>query len=216
MSQRQHAAPRVSANALDVYAAPTVAPMKRFGCIILLLIASCPVHAAIRQFSLRTTERLGRELYEQTQHPQALTEPQERAKRAAMDALHQLDKSYRFVVLNDLDGSGYLVYALATSRSSTDIVVGLHYRVSVSADGKAERVDGLARSPLAIPENDTSHLPAGTHQVGFYCTCMVSTQPVETLVYVTLLHKQPCGVATSDGTFWWIENGKITKDQKKR
>ena len=132
-----------------------------------------------------------------------------------MDALHQLDKSYRFIVLNDPNGSGHLVYALATSRNPTDIVVGLHYRVSVSADGKVQRVDPLSRSPMVIPANSPD-LPRGYHSVGFYCTCMVSTQPVETLVYVTLLHDRKCAVAMSDGSVWFIENGKITKNEKEK
>ena len=179
----------------------------------LFFIACCSAQAAgIRQFSLKTTEKLGRELYEHAQRNTALSEPQQRAKLAAMGALPELEKrGYRFVVLNDPESKGYLVYALATSRSAGDVVVGLHYRVSVSASGKVERVDPLARSELVIPANA---VPAGSQAVGFHCTCMVSNQPVETLVYLTLLHQKPCAVATVDGTIWFIENGKITKGDK--
>ena len=147
-------------------------------CYTALLVIACPVQGAgIRQFSLKTTENLGRQLYEQTQRAAALSEPQQRAKRAATIALPQLEKQgYRFVVLNDPDRKGYLVYALATTRDPRDIVIGLHYRVSVSADGKVERVDPLARSAGVIAGNG-SDLPRGTHRAGFYSTCMVSTQP---------------------------------------
>jgi hypothetical protein len=42
---------------------------------LLLLIACCSAEAAgIRQFTLKTTERLGRELYDQSQRGGALTE----------------------------------------------------------------------------------------------------------------------------------------------
>ncbi len=179
------------------------------------LIACCSVQAtSIRHFSLRTTEQLGRELYKQTQRGGALSDSQQRAKRAAVAALPELEKQgYRFVVLNDPEGKGYLVYALATSRNPSDVVVGLHYRVSVSESAKVERVDPLARSELVIPANA---VPPGTRAVGFHCTCLVSTQPVETLVYLTLLHRKQCAVGTSDGTIWFIENGKITKDGKTR
>lgn len=171
--------------------------------------------AAIRQFPIRTVEKLGRELYVQTQRPQSQTEPQQRAKRAAMDALPQVEKKgYRFAVLTDPERNGYLVYALATSRNAQDIVVGLHYRVSVSADGRVERVDPLAWSDLVIRPGQG--LPSGYHHVGFYCSCMVSNQPVETLVYLTLLHHQPCVVAMHDYSTWIIENGKITKGDKKK
>jgi hypothetical protein len=179
------------------------------------LIAYSSASAAIRAFPLRTIERLGRELYEQAQRPQNLTEPQQRAKRAAMDALPKLNKErYRFAVLTDPERKGYLVYALATSRNPQDIVVGLHYRVSVAPDGRVERVDPLAVSDLVIHPGEG--LPAGSTQVGFYCSCMVSNQPVETLVYVTLLHRQPCVVAMADYSTWVIENGKISKGDKKK
>jgi hypothetical protein len=183
--------------------------------LLLLSIACCSAEAAgIRQFTLKTTERLGRELYEQSQRGGALTEPQQRAKRAAVAALPELEKQgYRFVVLNDAERKGYLVYALASSPNSGDVVVGVHYRVSVSVDGKIERVDPLSRSSLVIPANA---VPPGTRAVGFHCTCLVSTQPVETLVYLTLLHRKQCAVGTADGTIWFIENGKIKKDGKVR
>lgn len=186
-------------------------------CYTALLAFACPTQGAgIRQFSLKTTENLGRQLYEQTQRASELSEPQQRAKRGATGALPQLEtRGYRFVVLNDPDRKGYLVYTLATTRNPRDIVIGLHYRVSVSADGRVERVDPLALSSGVIPANG-SDLPRGTHRAGFYSTCMVSTQPPETFVYLTLLHNQPCAVATSDGTIWSIEHGKISKDGKAR
>src|ERR1044072_4280654 len=88
--------------------------MNRLCCIVLLFAASSSADAAIREFPIHTIERLGRELYQQTQRPQSLTEPQQRAKRAAMEALPQVEKQgYRFAVLTDPERKGYLVYALA-------------------------------------------------------------------------------------------------------
>lgn len=189
--------------------------MNRLCYIVLLFLVSAPAEAAIREFPLRTIEKLGRDLYQQTQRPQTLTEPQQRAKRAAMAALPQLEKKgYRFAVLTDPEHKGYLVYALATSRNPRDIVFGIHYRFSVSADGKVQRTDPLAWSAGVMREGEG--LPAGTTAAGFYTTCMVSNQPVETLVYLTLVHRQPCVVITHDQRTWTIENGKITKDQKKK
>jgi hypothetical protein len=191
--------------------------MKALCCIALFCCTafSYGTAASVHHFSLKTTERLGQELYERTQQDAPLSEAQRGAKRAAMDALHQLDKSYRFVVLNNPGGSGYLVYALATSRNPVNIVLGLHYRVSVSAQDKVERIEPLGLGPLVEP-GDGSDLPVGTHHVGFYCSCMVSTQPLETHVYLTLLHKQPCVVKTSDGADWYVEKGKITKNGNAR
>jgi hypothetical protein len=61
-------------------------------CCAALLVGAYSQASDIRQFSLKTTENLGRELYEQTQRPATLSEPQRRAKRAAMAALPQLEK----------------------------------------------------------------------------------------------------------------------------
>src|SRR5262245_15344985 len=190
--------------------------LKLLCCMAFASIAWSSATATIREFPIATIEKLGRELYQQTQGPQNLTEAQQRAKRVAMDALPQLEKQgYRFAVLTDPERRGCLVYALATTRNPRDIVLGLHYRISVSADDKVQRVDPLAWSAGVIKEGE-SGLPLGTTAVGFYTTSMVSNRPVETLVYVTLLHHQPCVVITHDDSTWIIENGKITKDQKKR
>jgi hypothetical protein len=190
--------------------------MKFLCCVLPVLIACSCATAAIREFPIPTIEKLGRELYVQTQRPQNLTEPQQRAKRAAVDARPQLEKQgYRFAVLSDPERKGYLVYALATTRNPRDIVLGVHYRMSVSADGKVQRVDPLAWSAGVIKEGE-SGLPAGSTPVAFWTTCMVSNQPVETLVYLTLLHRQPCVVATHDSRTWVIENGKVSKGDKKK
>jgi hypothetical protein len=190
-------------------------PLLLVCCVVFASIAAPSTRTPIRKFPIRTIEKLGRELYQQTQRPQNLTEPQQRAKRAAMDALPQLSKQgYRFIVLSDPERKGFLVYALATSGNPQNIVVGLHYRVSVSAEGRVERVDPLAGSDLVIRPGEG--LPSGYRPVGFYCSCMVSNQPVETLVYLTLLHRQPCVVGMWDYSTWVIENGKISKGEKKK
>src|SRR5687767_7615605 len=89
--------------------------------------------ADIRHFSLRTKETLGRQLYEQTRRRAApLTAMQQRAKRAAAGALPKLHERYRFVVLADPDGSGNLVYALDTNPNPNNIVVSIHFRVTVA------------------------------------------------------------------------------------
>jgi len=87
-------------------------------------------------------------------------------------------------------------------------VLAGHFRVTVSADGaKAERVDALSKS-LAI-QRAGEGLPPGSHQVGMYMVQIVSSKPLETLIYTSNLAKQPIVVATfPDGRIWEIENGK--------
>lgn len=184
---------------------------------LLLLLFVSPRAFAIREFEIHTIESLGRQLYEQTQRGSGSRgELQQRAERTAIDALKGAAlRGYRFVVLPDPKGRGFLVYALATSADPTDIVAGVHYRVTVSADAtRAERVDALSRSRVVIPKNGGG-LPSGYHREGFVLGQVVSNKPVETFVYLSLLHRSPCLIVTPDASVWWIENGKIKKDKKK-
>src|SRR6266511_5467673 len=93
----------------------------------------------IREFDLKTIERLGNELTRVSQSPQkgATTPARKRAKQAAMAALHGklFNIRYDYIVLDDPDGSGFLVYALGRTNDPNEIVLAGHFRVTVSADG---------------------------------------------------------------------------------
>jgi hypothetical protein len=167
----------------------------------------------IREFDLKTIERLGDELYRlsQTREKGATTPVRKRAKQTAIAALRgRLFKiHYNYVVLNDPDGSGFLVYALASTGNPADFVLAGHFRVTVSADGrKAERVDALSKS-LAI-QHGGEGLPVGSHLVGMHMVQIVSSKPLETLIYTSNRAKMPIFVATlPHGKIWEIENGRI-------
>jgi hypothetical protein len=179
------------------------------------LIAASHSAFAIREFDIRTLESLGRKLYEKSQQASSSqTELEQRAIRSAKDALKGSDlRGYRFVALPDPKGSGFLIYALATSPDPEEIVVGIHYRVTVSADAsRAERVDALSRTRIVARKEN---LPQGYRLVGFVLAQVVSDKPVETLVYLTLRDNASCMVVTPDESVWWIEHGKIRKDKKK-
>ena len=141
-----------------------------------------------------------------------------KARQTAADALKGklYDIQYNFEVLDDPDRSGFLVYAIGATDKSDEVVLGGHFRVTVSADGeKAERVDALSKSLLINKEGDG--LPPAAHQVGMAVTQLVSDKPVETLVYTNRLTGQPIAVATSpNGQVWYIENGKITREKSGR
>ena len=184
--------------------------------VLSLLLAASHSAFAIREFDIRTIESLGRKLYEKDQQSSSSqSEPEQRAIRSARDALKGIDlRGYRFVILSDPKGSGFLVYALATSRDPEEIVVGIHYRVTVSADAsRAERVDALSRTHIVATKKN---LPQGYQRlVGFVLAQLVSDKPVETLVYLTLRHNASCMVVTPNQSVWWIEHGKIRKEKKK-
>lgn len=181
---------------------------------ILIALAIGSLQASeIREFDLKTIESLGRQLYEhRNQNSKSLSEVENGALEATKASLKgRIDKTYKFIVLHDPTKSGYLVYALATSKDPNDIVLGIHYRVTVSADAsRVERVDPLSRSALVLNHRD-SQLPKGYHPVGFYAIHLVSRTPVETHVCATLLHSTKLVIMTMDRTSWAIENGKISK-----
>jgi hypothetical protein len=84
-----------------------------------------------------------------------LVEQRFAARRAAIAAVPKfMTESYNFEVLDAPDGKGYLVYALASTKVANEIIVGGHYRISVSPSGKVQQVDALSRSfprPGATP-----------------------------------------------------------------
>ena len=107
----------------------------------------------IREFDLKTAERLGNELTRVSQSPEkgATTPAKKKAKQTAMAALRGklFNIHYDYVVLGDPSGNGFLVYALGSTRKSGQVVLGGHVRVSVSADGAiVKRVDPLSRTLL--------------------------------------------------------------------
>jgi len=185
-----------------------------------ILISVSAVFAGdIREFDIKTIERLGNELtrISQTRDKGATTPESKRAVRAAKAALQgKLFKiGYDYVVLDDPGGSGFLVYALGLAPKPGDTVLGGHFRVTVSPDGKrVERVDGLSRS-LLIEDAKHPGLPKGTHFVGSYMNQIVSNKPVETLIYVSNLAQKPIVVGTPDGGVWMVQNGKMAIDRSK-
>ena len=177
------------------------------------LFAMAAVASEIREFGIKTLERLGNELTRASQTPDrgATTPRRKRAKQTAIVALKGklFDIHYDYVVLDDPDGSGLLVYALASTGKLNEFVLAGHFRVTVSADGtKAERVDALSRS-LAIQRGGEG-LPVGSHLVGMHMVQIVSSKPVETLIYTSNLAKMPIYVATlPHGRIYEVANGKI-------
>ena len=183
---------------------------------VFLLVAASHSALAIREFDIRTIESLGRKLYQKSQQGSgSQSELEQRAVRSAKGVLKGVDlRGYRFVVVPDPKGFGFLVYALATSADPEEIVVGIHYRVNVAVDAtRAERVDALSRTRFVA---SMRNLPQGYQKLaGFFFGQVVSNKPVETLVYLTLHHKTRCMIVTPDASVWWIDNGRISKDKKK-
>jgi hypothetical protein len=180
--------------------------------IILLLFIGATLSAAgeIREFSVPTLERLGNELIRESQRPdRGATDPvRNRARQTAKAALKNrlFDATYDAVVLNDPDGKGFLVYALALADTRRMIQTGGHYRVTVSADGgTVERIDLLAGFTQQKLEKEILIIVSTQHS---------SNLPAETWLYTSHIYRVPVYLATKDGAFWTIANGKIHKLSK--
>lgn len=114
---------------------------------------------------------------------------------------------YNAVVLKDPAGDGWLVWLLAPSPAAGVVPVGGHFRFSITADGKTvKRRDALSTSCLAI--DPRQGIPKGGRPLGMVVSHVVSPTPVETHVFLQLLHRIPMYVATGKVN-WKIEQGRI-------
>jgi hypothetical protein len=189
--------------------------------VAILFFSATAFTVEIREFDLKTIERLASELTRASQtRDKGTTDPvRKRAQQTAKTALQGklFNIRYDYVVLDDPDGSGFLVYALGQGRRPGDVVIHGHFRVSVSADGnRAKGVNALSHSVL-IQNKNVDPSPQGYHRVDFVTSQAVGTRPVETLVYASNLMNLRFVVATPpNGQVWFIENGKITKENSKK
>lgn len=134
-----------------------------------------------------------------------------RAVRLALDNIPKLyTENYNSVLLPDPQGKGFLVYALAATMEPDQVVFGGHYRFTISETGeKIERIDRLSKSFLSVsktPKPDSEH-----KSVGLIVTHLVSATPIETHVFLGLLHKLPVYVTTPDGKVWRVDDGHIVE-----
>jgi hypothetical protein len=101
----------------------------------------------------------------------------------------------------------FIVYLLAGTSQSDKVTFGQHFRVMVSADGKAvNRQTPMASDPLEIALNVKKSPLAVVHKE--------TAWPNETHVYASLAHKQPIVVGTSK-FIWSVENGRISLIEKR-
>jgi len=106
-------------------------------------------------------------------------------------------------LLRDPNTKGYLVYALATSDNSTDVLFGGHFRVTISANGeKVQKVDALSLGSNVVKKTDPSR--RGGTASALWLIWLVSKKPLETHVYLNLLHGLPvyAGSCYLEGVKW--------------
>lgn len=187
--------------------------------VTILFFPAAAFASEIREFDVKTIERLGNELARVSRSPDrgATNSVRKRAVQSAKAALQGrlFNIHYDYVVLDDPDGSDFLVYALGKGPKPGDVVICGHFRVTVSADGsKEERVDALSEA-LMIENRNVNHSPAGYRDVGIVIAQRVSNKPVETFVYANLLLQKDFFVSGPDFRVWFIHNGKVSLEKSK-
>jgi len=184
---------------------------------VIFLVAISSVFASeIREFDLKTTERLGNELIRVSERPDhgMISPAKKRAKETAVATLKGKlydGVRYEWVVLDDPIGSGFLVYALAVATKKGDVTTGGHYRISTSANGSvAKRVDLLSQLIHQSPPDP------GKQLAGIAASQIAGKLPVETWIYSSDLYRVPMFVAImADGSIWGVANGRIVRVDKK-
>jgi hypothetical protein len=180
--------------------------------VFVLLSSASLFGSEIREFDLKSVARLGREMNRVSQRADkgATDALRKRAQQTGIDALKgRLFKiHYDFLVVNDPDGSGFLVYAMPTRPG--DVVLGGNFRVTVSADGnKAERIDAMARTLLPSPKPPKG--AEGQKPIAVTMSQIVSNRPLETCVYTSLHDKVyvSVGMVNDNAKVWFFVGDKI-------
>ena len=180
--------------------------------VLLVLGVAFAAAAEIREFDLKTVSRLGREMNRVSQRADkgATDAVRKRAQQTAIGALKgRLFKiRYDFRVVEDPDGSGFLVYAMPSKPG--EIVLGGNFRVTVAADGsKAERIDAMARTLLPAPKPPKGS--EGQKPVFVTMSQLVSNRPLETCVYTSLHDKVmvSVGMVNDNAKVWVFVGDKI-------
>lgn len=180
--------------------------------LALLLFEISATASDIREFDLKTVARLGREMNRVSQRADkgGTDAVRKRARQTGIDALKgRLFKiRYDFLVVDDPDRSGFLVYAMPTKPG--EVVLGGNFRVTVSADGsKAERVDAMARTLLPAPKPPKGL--EGQKPVAVTMSQLVSNKPLETCVYTSLHDKVyvSVGMVNDNAKVWFFVGDKI-------
>jgi len=127
-----------------------------------------------------------------------------RARRTALAAIGPIVQPQNPVILpgQAIGKDGILVYLLAGSTRNDVAVFGKHHRVLVSSDGEtAVSVEPLSKTVLEVPLGSPPGAAVGLP----YVTHLVTAWPLETHVFVSLLHQTPIYVGTSRGN--WVVDG---------
>jgi hypothetical protein len=133
------------------------------------------------------------------------------ARQLALESVEQpCSDAYNTVVIPRDGEPGWLAYALAATNDPNLVLVGGHYRTTVSADGRTilERRP-FAKSCLVLQKNP-KNVPPGTEVAAYTMSHFLDNTPTEIHVFLNLFYGKPLYVVTADDRLWYIEGGKIS------
>jgi hypothetical protein len=121
---------------------------------------------------------------------------------------------YNTVALKDPESDGWLVWALASTTDVNLMLIGGHYRFTISADGKTVRAkDALFRGCLRFDKRERAKLLAQKKdlvEAGQMMSHVVSLTPIETHIFAGLTYEAVFHVGTGDGRAWRVDSGRLT------
>lgn len=116
--------------------------------------------------------------------------------------------AYDTVVIPREGEPGWLAYALAATSDPNLLLVGGHYRATVSADGRTVLEQrSFAKECLVLKEPGVAgpDVDVAAYTLGH----ILDDRPTEIHVFLNLLCGRPLYIVTADRRFWHIEDGKI-------
>jgi hypothetical protein len=142
-----------------------------------------------------------------------LTETQSAMFNARQLALDSVEKPcsdvYSTIVLPRGDGPGWLAYALAETSDPNLVLVGGHYRATVSADGRTVLHCRSFTNSCLVLEKNPKGTPPGVELAAYTVSHLLDNTPTEIHVLLNLLYGKPLYVVTADRRFWYVDGGKI-------
>ncbi len=124
----------------------------------------------------------------------------------ARDVATRCDGRYNTAVLPDPNGRGLLVYALAATTDPGQVMVGGHLRYSVSRDGRRiERTEPLATSCAVATLDDLERAARTGGSEGLALRTTLSNLPLESHVFLSLIHDLPLFVVGRDLRLWRVD-----------
>ena len=164
--------------------------------------------ASTANIDLKKIESDGRSLYAAMQSSDATDPPTSREADLLKMAAEKLlcSDEYKAVRVEDAQAQVEHIYLVLQPEKSKGIQFGRHVRFDFKlGTNDLESITLSTKTCLLVPLEESSTGAA-------FVTHLLSDEPTEFHVYLSLYHKNPIYVSTSSG-LWKIEDGKISKSE---